>query len=626
MPTTRLLLLLSILIYFSSCSIDPHTNVFNDLKKESTTAISTFPMESVDLSSFTTFESKGKNWQLVGDVYTDFNDGSTFELTNGTGILANKMLDSGNDALYSTFEHGDIELQFEYLIPKKSNSGIYFQGRYELQLFDSYGVETPSVSDAGAIYERWDNSKPDGENGYDGHPPSVITNKAPGLWQEMKIFFRAPRFNKNGEKTQDARFESVFHNGILIQDNVSLSGPTRGPFLEGEAAYGPIVIQGDHGNIAFRNIKFKSYTQDSLTLSDLTYKYFEHPYDVTFPEFDTVKILKNGSATSLDPSVANEKEDHYGLIFNGKLHVPVSGEYLFKTAIDDGGALWIDGKQIVHNEGDPGYSEQNGIAKLDSGVTDFELRFYDNVWSATIRIDYEGPQIYHHVLGRKAPSPKARNSNGKILIESVSEPEMYRNFTVYDGQKRTHAISVGSPDKIHYAYDLEEGSLLKFWRGGFADMTGMWKNRGEPQILEPINASIESVAGVPIGMLTEDQKKWTSLSTQKVSYRGYEITESGYPLFTYESNNNSWSDLLQPSSDKTMLVRKISDIRNTSEISMRIAQGEIIKKLPNGLYSVDGKFYLKLDETSNPKILTSNQNELIVFPDDSGQITYSIFW
>jgi hypothetical protein len=83
-------------------------------------------------------------------------------------------------------------------------------------------------------------------------------SRAPGLWQHFNIIFQAPRFDAGGNKIQNARFVRVLHNGVLIHENVELIGPTRGPALPNEAAMGPIVIQGDHGAVAFRNIRYRN--------------------------------------------------------------------------------------------------------------------------------------------------------------------------------------------------------------------------------------------------------------------------------------------------------------------------------------------------------------------------------
>lgn len=606
-----MLRLLSFSFFFAllvSCGIDNIDNV--EEKQEEAAETRVLPLNPISLNDLTSFDTEGENWFVAGDIYTDYSDASSFLAEDGTGILVNKMLPSENKPLKTTFDHGDLEIEFDFLMPKGSNSGIYFQGRYELQLFDSYGVENPTFSDVGAIYQRWDESKPEGEKGYEGYPPLVNASKAPGLWQEMKVYFRAPRYNKEGEKIKNARFESVHLNGVLIQDNVEVSGPTRSHFLEGEAATGPLMVQGDHGNIAFKNIKYKSYTQDSLSLENLTYQYFEHPHGIAFPEFDTVKIIKEGSVDYLDVDVANEEQDHYGLIFKGQLMVPKSGLYLFHTGVDDGGDLLINDEVVVHNEGNPGYDDAYATTMLDEGQHAFEFRFYDNVWSARINIDYEGPGIYKRSLAAKPQRPQAKRKSELILVQDVEETELIRSFVLYQGKKRTHAISVASPQNIHYSYDLQEGSLLKFWRGEFADVTDMWKNRGEPQLLKPLNASIEAKDGIPIAGISSDHFK----------YLGLNILDDGTPLFRFSSPEVEWTDHIEPSKNGKRLLRTIQLSEGGQKHSINIASGTAIKKLSNGLYSINGQYYIDAPEaTVDGKNLTMQASK-------SGAFMYELFW
>ena len=123
-------------------------------------------------------------------------------------------------------------------------------GAYEIQIFDSWGsIEGVKTSDAGAIYHRWIN-----EQGVGGSPPLVNASRRPGEWQSFQAWFRAPRFDAAGKKTQPARFVRVLFNGQLVQKDVDIDGPTRASLEIPEAAQNPLMIQGDHGPVAFRNI------------------------------------------------------------------------------------------------------------------------------------------------------------------------------------------------------------------------------------------------------------------------------------------------------------------------------------------------------------------------------------
>jgi hypothetical protein len=98
-----------------------------------------------------------------------------------------------------------------------------------------------------------------GMEGYEGYAPRQNASRAPGLWQHLKIFFQAPRFDAAGKKIENAKMLRVELNGVTLHENVELLGPTRGGMENNEVASGPLRIQGDHGAVAFRNIKVTNY-------------------------------------------------------------------------------------------------------------------------------------------------------------------------------------------------------------------------------------------------------------------------------------------------------------------------------------------------------------------------------
>lgn len=190
-------------------------------------------------------------WQVAGAVKIDSADEKKFAIEPGTGVLVNGP--KGRTVnLLSTAEHSDVEAHIEFNVPKNSNSGIYFQGRYEIQVLDSWGVKEPKSGDCGGIYERWKDDK-----GYEGTPPRVNASKPPGEWQSFDVIFRAPRFDGSGRKVQNACFVKVMHNGRVVHENVEVTGPTRAATFENEAPLGPLMLQGDHGPVAYRNVRLK---------------------------------------------------------------------------------------------------------------------------------------------------------------------------------------------------------------------------------------------------------------------------------------------------------------------------------------------------------------------------------
>lgn len=146
---------------------------------------------------------------------------------------------SGVD-IYTEEKWGDARIEVELMVPKGSNSGIYVMGEYEVQVLDSYGRKKVGAGDLGGLYGA--------------SAPKVNAAKAPGEWQKFVIDFQAPRF-ENGKKVSNAKFLKVVLNDQVIHENVEMKGPTPSGVTGKEAPTGPLMFQGDHGPVAFRNIR-----------------------------------------------------------------------------------------------------------------------------------------------------------------------------------------------------------------------------------------------------------------------------------------------------------------------------------------------------------------------------------
>ncbi len=199
------------------------------------------------------FRGDTGTWMMAGDVALDPSNAQRLRPTEGIGVVVNGK-DGRTRHLFTKQHHGDVEAHIEFMVPEGSNSGAYFQGRYEIQVLDSWGVQEPQHSDCGGIYQRWrEEDVP--ERGYEGRPPRVNASRKPGEWQTFDVTFRAPRFDAQGKKTANAVFVRVVHNGVVIHENVELSGPTRAPAFKDEKPFGPLMLQGDHGPVAYRNLR-----------------------------------------------------------------------------------------------------------------------------------------------------------------------------------------------------------------------------------------------------------------------------------------------------------------------------------------------------------------------------------
>ncbi len=216
------------------------------------TATAQTPFIEIALTNLDAFREPGKNWVIAGDAVSNYLKQHDLKPVKGVGVAVNTASRNDRMNLATKEEFGDIELELDFMMAKNSNAGVYLQGRYEIQMLDSWKILDPACSDAGGVYLRWTS-----KGAVEGSAPAMNVARAPGLWQQLRIKFKAPRFNDKGEKIENARFVSVYYNDVLVQQEVEVTGPTVASMYSDEKALGPIMIQGDHGPVAIRNIKYR---------------------------------------------------------------------------------------------------------------------------------------------------------------------------------------------------------------------------------------------------------------------------------------------------------------------------------------------------------------------------------
>ncbi|MBX2957439.1 MAG: DUF1080 domain-containing protein [Cyclobacteriaceae bacterium] len=193
-------------------------------------AIILFNGENLDQWASKKDPSRPAPWKIV--------DKTHMEVVPGSGDIQTKM------------KFGDCQLHLEFSAPDavesqgqgRGNSGVFFQNRYELQILDSYNNRTYRNGQAGSIYKD--------------HAPLVNAMKGPLEWNTFDVIYRAPRFKADGSLDSPATI-TVLHNGVLVQNNVTINGLTLyiGLHHYPEAHGDDVISLQDHGNkTQFRNI------------------------------------------------------------------------------------------------------------------------------------------------------------------------------------------------------------------------------------------------------------------------------------------------------------------------------------------------------------------------------------
>ncbi len=448
--------------------------------------------KTISLNDLSGFADPPSNWTIASDAEADFTRTLDLRAIQGTGAVVNDVSKNSRMHLYTKEEFGDVEVSLDFMMAKNSNSGVYLQGRYEVQLLDSWTRLDPTTADVGAIYSRWNEQR----GSYEGTPPYMNVSRAPGLWQNLHLKFRAPQFDASGKKIKNARFEEVYLNGVLVQQATDVTGPTRSSLYNDEQSLGPLVLQGDHGPVAFKNIRYRRlppFADSILPVSDRTYWEQRNPIIVT-------------------------------------------------------------------------------------------------------------PGLKNYVL---------------------------RSFMDHEKEKLTHIISVGSPLKVSFTYNLKEGALIKVWRGKFLDATRMWYERGEPQLAVPLGSVINFRNAPALAVLANANSVWPdSVAFDDLQHHGYNLSSNRTPVFSYSLYGIEVRDSIGILENGEGIIRTITVANPVPDLYCRLVNGKNIIQISDSLYAVDGRtFYLMVDKKYNPVIRSSGQEqELLIKYDKSMPIVYSLIW
>ena len=182
-----------------------------------------------DLSQWEQTDGSPAKWRVANNAFT---------VIKGTGNLRTKRA------------FGDCQLHIEWRAPAKvegegqerGNSGVFLQGRYEVQILDSYDNRTFSNGQAASVYKQY--------------IPLVNASRKPGEWQTYDIFFRAPRFAEDGS-VQTPGYMTVVHNGVLVQDHVEIKGTTVNVGVQTYSKHNlkePLMLQDHSFPVSFRNV------------------------------------------------------------------------------------------------------------------------------------------------------------------------------------------------------------------------------------------------------------------------------------------------------------------------------------------------------------------------------------
>jgi hypothetical protein len=584
----------------------------------------------LNLQDLSEFNPTSANWQIAGDARADLQKDEAFQAIAGKGVILNLPDAKNRGGLVSKLQHGDMDLELEFMMARHSNSGIYLQGRYEVQLLDSWGKNNPTFGDCGGIYERWDDARPEGKKGYEGYAPRVNAARAPGLWQHLRIAFQAPRFDAAGKKIANARILRLELNGVLLHENLELTGPTRGQAFPGEAALGALFFQGDHGPVAFRNIRYQLLDGAPARLEGLQYTVYQCE-ERNLPDLKTLKVLDGGASPLITHEITKLNED-FVIRFSGKFVAPREGLYHFDLAARGTCRLRIKDNDVVPLS----WWDHSGDIRLPAGEWPFELVYFkpENWYPTGLALHVQGPG-FRSVALNTGTSLSPAEPTRPIIVENGRETTILRSFLDFSTHDTlpTHrvirAVHVGFPNNTSYSYNAGNGALLQAWRGGFLDATPMWDSRGDGSA-RANGARIRFADAPLLNTIPEKAVPIPDTLPANAAFRplGYQLDDEQTPTFRYQAWGAELSDKMIAADQGKSLERQISiQGAPAANTYLVLAFGQKIEALPGNMYSIDGKYFLRLPRTDKVITRTDGGRQELLFPANAGlQFNYSIIW
>lgn len=566
----------------------------------------------LDLGSF---EGNKGSWSEVGKVWADPTVPNELQSADGSGVLANLPSKKKQGAdIISKEKFGDVDLSLEFMVAPESNSGVYLQGNYEIQILDSWTTTATKPGDNGGIYQRWDESKPEGQKGYQGYAPRQNASKAPGIWQKLEVSFQAAKFDASGKKIENARFLSVRLNGVTIHENLEVFGPTRGAMTAEDVAEGPLRIQGDHGAVAFRNIEITPFDAKTPTVSNVSYETFQGSFN-SLEELAGNAAVAKGTAASLSEVPASVSDVNLTK-YTAYLNVAEAGEYQITLQVPGGMSGLAIGNETITDLSNRGVRVKKQLAAGDNPIQIIASK--NRNWSVDgFNLSISGSGLRDTDL--LVSEAGAYQDTDPILVDADETPVLRSFRDIPDFKRLSHVVSVASKEQVNYAYDLETGTLIQVWRGEFLNATPMWNSRGN-------GVSVPRGAVINLGTPAVNAVNSDYTASEEFKTKGYQLKNGSEDIvFTYQLAGKSIQDEINVLDSGKGLHRSVSGIANGY---YRIAAGTEIQKIKKGFYLLpETGLYLEYDEaTYGAPVTHATAGGEGIFLPAKGNIVYNLLF
>lgn len=428
-------------------------------------------------------------------------------------------------------------------------------------------------------------------------------NKAPGLWQTVDIRYRA------ATASRPAMIDRLVINGVTLRE---------GQTLPRSAANGPVTVTVQNGSVVLRNVGYRGLNNRSVAkwAGPLNYSIYEGETLVK-SELAGKKLIKKDTTAAISfESAYGIKPRNFTILFSGKLNMADAGTYQFDLDYGGRARLFVDSKEVITGDYKDLGAQMSVELPLTAGNHDIEVLF-GRAWQRPglglfVSLPDTRPKALHTLISLPEPDPVS-----VIGVQADAKPVLVRSFVLLPGEKlkRTHSLSVGTPAGRHFTLDLNQMALLQVWKGDFADVTEMWYERGEPQLLKPMGANVLLAPQTALMVMNDANAAWPdSVSETILQYKGLSLDKQGMPTTEYTIGGATVTDAIRPTAEGLTRTMNLTGSAN-GPVVCRLAAGTQIEEIAKGLYAVnDRSYYVRIDPALKAELRNANGRQELRLP------------
>ena len=382
-------------------------------------------------------------------------------------------------------------------------------------------------------------------------------------------------------------------------------------------------------------------------IKNLHYRYYvarEGQSLTKLPDLATLQSVEEGQLPTgkLDESLHyKERTKNFAYEFEGTLDAPKDGQYNFILASKDGSQLWIDGKEVIKNDGiHPTLVKQQKV-KLTKGEHQVKVHYFQSEGATRLSMAWSGPGFAETYLSDVELNPdyfktdKERFEGMPLVVKN--EARIYRNFIAGCGPR---AIAVGYPGGVNICWDADQMNVALVWQGAFMDAKRHWTSRGVGD-QPPLGYGVAKLGQQrALGVLESPEAPWVPASVKDeprnldYTFRGYQLDSQRRPTFMWEYKGVEVTDFFEQEGDckkgNAAIIRHITMTCNLPPSNLHfLALAGAVETAKGGAFILDKTVKVTIQDATPMVRKSAGRDEVLfvpIFKNGTAQFTMTYSW